>query len=127
MPENQKKILIIEDDEMLRDVYKEFLVSSGFVVDTAVNGEEGMLKIGTFSPDLILLDIFLPKMSGFDIIEKLKQDPMLSKIPIIVLTNIYIDKEELINKGVERCLIKAEVTPDIIVGKIHEIFNAPAK
>jgi CheY-like chemotaxis protein len=112
---------------MLSDIYKEVLESAGYLVDVAADGQECIDKVGESVPSLILLDIFLPKMSGFDIVEKFKQDTELSKIPIIVLTNIYIDKEELVKKGVERCLIKAEVTPGEVVDKVKEtLSSAPA-
>lgn len=109
MEEQSQKVLVVEDDQMLRDVYVDVLESAGFVVEIAVDGEECVEKVNASRPDLILLDIFLPKMSGFDVVEKFKDDPVLKKIPIIVLTNIYIDREELAKKGVEKCLIKAEL------------------
>ncbi len=125
MPENQKKILVVEDDLMLRDVYKEVLVDAGYTVEIATNGEECLTKVGSFLPDLILLDIFIPIVSGFDVIDKLKEDPILSRIPVIVLTNIHIDREELVKKGVEHCLMKTEVTPGDVVTKVTETLNNP--
>ena len=124
MDENKKKILVVEDDQLLRDLYKEFLESEGFNVEIAIDGQECIDKVKLVNPNLILLDIFLPKKSGFDVVEEIKKDPALCKIPIIVLTNIYIDREELVKKGVERCLIKAEVTPGQIVDKVKETLDS---
>ncbi len=122
--ENKKKILIVEDDFMLRDIYKDTLEGSGFLVEIAVNGEECLEKINTSIPDLVLLDIFTPKLSGFEVIDRLKQNPSFSNIPIIVLTNVYIDREELVKKGVEHCLIKAEMTPGGIVEKVNDTLKS---
>lgn len=122
--DTKKKVLIVEDDLMLVGVYKDVIESEGFSVETASDGEECMTRLQSYVPDIILLDIFIPKISGFDIIDKLRQSPVLSKIPVIVLTNVYIDREELIQKGVKHCLIKAEVTPGDIVDKIRVILQS---
>lgn len=109
---------------MIRDVYQIELENSGFLVETAVDGEEALAKVVSYLPDLILLDIFLPKLSGFEVVEQLKKDSTYSGIPIIVLTNIYVDKTDMIKKGVEHCLIKAEITPGSLVEKINETLGA---
>ena len=121
--DSKQKILVIEDDQMIKDAYQITLQNSGFLVYTATTGEEGLEKSNSFLPDLILLDIFLPKMSGFDVIEKLKQDSVLSKIPVIVLTNIYVDRMDMLKKGVERCFIKSEITPGEMVDKVRETLS----
>jgi len=121
--DNKLRILLVEDDQMIRDAYRITLQNSGFLVYTAITGEEGLEKVTSFMPDLVLLDVLLPKMSGFEVIEKLKQDPVLSKIPVIVLTNIYVDREDLLKKGVERCFIKSEITPGEMVEKVNETLK----
>ncbi len=119
------KILIIEDDAMMQDIYKSALTSEGFEVITASDGEDGLQKAITEIPDLILLDIFLPKLSGFEIVEKVKNNPDLVSIAIIVLTNIFVNKEDLLEKGVRRCYIKSELTPGSLISKIREVLQNP--
>src|SRR6266571_1268170 len=88
---NMNKILLVEDDEILLEMYKDKFVHEGFQVETATDGEEGLAKMRVFAPHVVLLDLLMPKMSGFDVLTSVKNDPALSKIPILVLTNIYAD------------------------------------
>lgn len=125
--QNKKLILLVEDDLMIRDAYQEALQKAGFVVDIASTGEECLTKIKAKLPDLILLDLFLPKVSGFDIIEKVKADAAFAKIPIIVISNVFIDREDLAKRGVDYSLIKSEVDPGIITNKVTEALTSPKK
>lgn len=120
---DKQRILIIEDDRLIKDAYVITLQNAGFEVEFAMTGEEGLEKMSSFLPDLLLLDIFLPKMSGFDVIDKLKLDPILSKIPVIVLTNIYVNREDMVKKGVEHCYIKSEITPGEMVEKVKQTLG----
>lgn len=119
------KVLIIEDDGSLRDVYREEFESEGFTVETAVNGDEGIKKITSFMPELILLDIYMPKMSGFDVLKNVKDNPALKNIPIIVLTNINLDVQDLIkNWGATQFILKADYTPGQVVEKARIILDS---
>lgn len=82
----QKKILIIEDDTTLRDNINDFLLAEGFSVDTASDGIIGLEKIKKFLPDLVLCDIALPKMNGFELLKKIREDDILKDIPFIFIT-----------------------------------------
>ena len=94
-----KKILIIEDDKNLSQVLQIFLRLKGYIVDTAFDGVEALNKIEKFLPDLILLDINLPKFSGFEVIKKIKKNEKLKHIPIIMIT--ALTQDENIKKGYE--------------------------
>jgi DNA-binding response OmpR family regulator len=121
---DQKKIvLLVEDDLMIRDAYQEALQNAGYLVDIASNGEECLTKIKARKPDLLLLDLFLPKVSGFDIIEKIKADAAIADIPIIVISNVFIDREDLAKKGVNYSFVKSEVNPGIITTKVGEALT----
>lgn len=88
------KILVIDDDYAVREMYKSLFADLGYEVDTAKNGREGLEKVAIFIPDIILLDIAMPEMSGVDFAKKLSENPnpVLRRIPFVVLTgNSYAD------------------------------------
>ena len=81
-----KKILLVEDDQYTQDVYQEILKEAGFEVTLAIDGQEGLQKAQEGGYNLILLDIMMPKMDGLQVCAKLKKDPTMQKIPIIMVT-----------------------------------------
>jgi CheY-like chemotaxis protein len=118
------KILIVEDDESLRDVYREEFESEGFIVETANDGHEGVERMAFFLPEVVLLDLMMPKMSGFDVLKSVKNNPELKNIPVIVLTNINPDVTDLMkNWGAAGFLLKADNTPEQVVGKVREVLK----
>ena len=118
------KILIIEDDPFLREMYVAKFTKSNFGVETAIDGKEGMQKTKDNKPDLILLDIVLPKMDGFEFLEKIKGDPQLKKIPVILLTNLgqRNEVEKGLSLGADEYIIKAHFTPTAVVAKVKEVL-----
>lgn len=116
-------VLIIEDDVAIRAMYEDKFLHEKFEVVTASNGQEGIEKMRQSKPDVILLDLMMPNVSGFNVLEKIKPDPVLNKIPIIVLTNIFADAEDLIkNWGVKYFLLKANCSPSDVVDKVRSIL-----
>ena len=121
-----KKILIIEDDSFLSEMYSTKLTQDGFEVEVAVDGKQGMDKIKNIKPDLVLLDIVLPKMDGFEILENTKKDKELQDIPIILLTNLG-QKNEIekgLSSGADEYIIKAHFTPTAVVAKVKEVLKS---
>lgn len=121
-----KKILIIEDDSFLSEMYSTKLTQDGFEVEVAIDGEQGLEKIKSVKPDLVLLDIVLPKMDGFEILENTKKDKELQDIPIILLTNLG-QKNEIekgFSLGADECIIKAHFTPTAVVAKVKEVLKS---
>ena len=120
-----KNILIIEDDEFLRGLINKKLLAEGFNVISAVDGEEGIKKAKEQKPDLILLDLVLPNIDGFEVLEKVKTDPDVSAVPVIILSNL--SQKEDISKGIKLgavdYIIKAQFTPEEIVEKVKNILN----
>lgn len=100
MVDEQKHILVIDDDESIREALAESLAVAGYAVDTAPNGKEGLGKILADKPDLILLDIIMPEMNGWAVLDEIKKDDEAKEIPVIVLTNL--DGVENISKALER-------------------------
>ncbi len=123
-----KNILIVEDDSFLRDLISKKLSSAGFSISEAVDGESAIVKIKEAKPDLVLLDLLLPTMDGFEVLSKIKEDTITSAIPVIILSNLG-QKEEVdkgISMGATDYLIKAQFTPEEIVAKVKEIFEKKA-
>jgi len=114
------KILIIEDDKFLRELIAQKLYKENFEVAEAVDGEEGVKKIKSEKPDLILLDLILPGIDGFEVLSQMKEDPALTSIPVIILSNLgqKEDVEKGLKLGAVDYLIKAHFTPGEIIDKI---------
>jgi len=121
-----KKILIIEDDSFLSEMYSTKLIQEGFETEVAVDGKQGLEKIKNIKPDLVLLDIVLPKMDGFEILENIKKDSKLKDIPVVLLTNLG-QKNEIekgLSLGADEYIIKAHFTPTAVVVKVKEILKS---
>ena len=119
------KILIVEDDPFLSEMYSTKLIQEKFDVDFATDGKEAIKKAKEVKPDLILLDIVLPKMDGFEVLQEIKKDPELRNIQIIALTNL--GQKEEVEKGLEsgaaKYLVKAHYTPTEVVKEIKQILE----
>lgn len=123
-------ILLIEDDPMLTELYQTKLEMDGFVVTVATDGEAGLSHAKKLKPDLILLDIMLPKLNGFEVLKSVKQHRSTAEIPVIVLTNLGgekadSDKQLALNLGADEFLVKTFHLPDDIVGKIKSALGKP--
>lgn len=120
-----KKILVIEDDRFLRELIKKKLLLEGFDVADAVDGEEGVKKTKEEKPDLILLDLILPSIDGFEVLSKIKEDSTTASIPVIILSNL--GQREEIEKGLKLgavdYLVKAHFTPGEIIEKVKNIIR----
>jgi DNA-binding response OmpR family regulator len=123
--EKKNKILIIEDEKTLLEMYSLKLEKEGFAVVKATNGEAGIEAAKKTNPDVILLDVMMPKIDGFAVLEKLKKFKTFSQTPIILMTNL--GQEEDIKKGKRAgatdYLVKSENTPAQVAAKVGEILN----
>jgi DNA-binding response OmpR family regulator len=119
------KILIVEDDPFLSEMYSTKLTQEKFEVELAIDGKEAVKKAMELKPDLILLDIVLPKMDGFEVITELKKDPQLRNIQIVALTNLG-QKEEVekgLKLGADDYIVKAHFTPTEVINKVKQIIK----
>ena len=116
----KKKILLVEDDEALAEVYKSRLEIEGFDTDLAINGEDALVEAKSFKPDLILLDAMMPKISGFDVLDILRNTPETTSVKIIMLTALSqdSDKERAQGLGVDDYLVKSQVVISDVVERI---------
>ncbi|MCL5411455.1 MAG: response regulator [Patescibacteria group bacterium] len=115
-----KKIVIVEDDLFVRDLYERQFKQEGFEVSVAVDGEEGVNKISKEVPDLILLDLMLPKMNGLDVLKTIKEKPETKNIPVVVLTNLGQDEaiKQCFELGANGYLVKSAYTPTQVVSEV---------
>lgn len=129
MEQQKKKILIIEDDQFLREFYEELLSTQGFVVDSAADGEIGLNKVTAGGYDLVLLDIMLPKKDGLQILRDLKITPSKQKNgPIVVLTNLGQDAviKSCFEMGASGYMIKSALDPDQVLNEINNYLASSA-
>src|SRR3972149_8965570 len=121
----KKIIFLVEDDLFLSDMYRTKFELSGYDVPHAEDGESAVRMIKEAKPDLILLDIVLPKKSGFDVLREIKLDANLRKVPVILLTNL--SQKDDVDKGFELgandYIIKAHFTPAEVVAKVEKVLG----
>lgn len=120
MPEGAKRILLAEDDRFLRRAAEARLRQHGFEVLIAHDGEEALQVARAERPDLVLLDVVMPRLQGFDVLKALKRDAVTARIPVIVLSNLGQDSdvEQAIALGAEAYLVKAHLSLQDLVQKI---------
>ena len=118
----QKTILLVEDEAMLANMYETKFKKEGYILLKALDGESGLALAKEHRPNLVLLDVIMPKMDGFTVLRKLREDEQTKKIPVILLTNLGQDED--IKKGQELgangYLVKANLTPAEVVTKVKE-------
>ncbi len=126
----QYKILLVEDDEALAQVYSSRLQLEGFDVQHVANGEDALSSAVEFKPDLILLDAMMPKITGFDVLDILRNTPETANIRVIMLTALSQakDKERAESLGVDDYLVKSQVVISDVVERIkhHLGIGSPA-
>jgi DNA-binding response OmpR family regulator len=120
-----KRILIVEDDRFLRELIVKKLANEGYEALEAVDGEQGLQKTKEEKPDLILLDLILPGINGFEVLALKKDDASVSGIPVIILSNLgqKEDVEKGLGLGAVDYLIKAHFTPGEIIEKVRNILK----
>lgn len=115
-----KKILIVEDEDIIVDLLQKKLSQEGYEISIARDGENGLKMMRQIKPDLVLLDIIMPKMGGFEVLEEMRKDEALKKIPVIVVSNsgqpVEIDKAQAF--GARDWLIKTEFDPKEVIEKV---------
>jgi len=115
-----KKILLIEDEEIMISLLQRKLTMEGYEVSVTRDGEEGLKAMREVKPDLILLDIIMPKMGGFEVMTEMQKDKTLAKIPVIVISNsgqpVELDRVQKL--GAKDWLVKTEFDPQEVIDKV---------
>ncbi len=119
------KVLIVDDDMTLRELYEERMKAEGFTIISASDGEEAIEKTTKEKPDVILLDIMMPKINGIDVMKMLREKDETKDIPIIILTALIqeIDKIKDMMKPTDGYLVKSEIMPKDVVDKVKKALN----
>jgi two-component system alkaline phosphatase synthesis response regulator PhoP len=114
---SRHKILIVEDDSILQNMYKVKFIVEGFEVHTADNGKDALERAHIGKPDIVLLDILMPRLNGLEALAEIRRDPAIKDVPVVMLTNLSnIDKmEQAINLGAAGYLVKSATTPQQVL------------
>lgn len=121
----KSKILIVEDDDFLRSLAVSKVTNEGHDVSVAANGEEAVNLLQTEVPDLVLLDLMLPGLSGFEVLQNIKSNPNLSDTKVIVFSNLGADEDIIKAKqiGADEYMVKSNFTLDELVAKIQDMIS----
>lgn len=119
-PAPQKRILLVEDDDALANVYLVRLKAEGFDVERVANGEDALASALKYRPDLVLLDVMMPKVSGFDVLDILRNTPDTANLKIIILTALSqeSDKQRALALGVDDYMVKSQVVITDVIDRI---------
>jgi DNA-binding response OmpR family regulator len=124
MADEKSTILLVEDDTFLVDMYSRKFADYGYAVITASNGKQALEHIKTKKPNIILMDVVMPEMDGFETLKAIKSDASMKDVPVIMLTNLG-QKEEVekaLQMGASDYLIKAHFTPTEVANKVKEFI-----
>jgi CheY-like chemotaxis protein len=123
-----KRILLVEDDRFLRKAAEVRLKRAGYTVITAADGEEALATAQTMRPDLVLLDLIMPRMQGFEVLRVMRTQPHLDGVPIVVLTNLSqdADREQVMTQGANGYLVKANLSLDALADAVGEALKGAA-
>lgn len=125
MPKSKPVVALIEDDPMIGEMYKTKFAKNGFEIQIAVDGAAGLELVRKIKPDIILLDIIMPKLDGFEVLKQLRENPDFKKTPVVMLTNL--GQEEDVKKGrdlgAEDYFVKTNFTPSAIVDKVKSLLK----
>lgn len=119
-PTKQKKILLVEDDDALASVYQTRLQAEGFDVKRVPNGEDALAAALEYNPDLTILDVMMPKVSGFDVLDILRNTPETAKMKVVMLTALSqdSDKDRAKSLGADDYLVKSQVVIADVVERV---------
>lgn len=119
------KIAIIEDDAVINQMYRMKFEADGFEVQVANNGKSGVEMVESFGPDLVLLDLQMPEMTGEEALAHIRSQPWGAEIPVIILTNLGIEEspKSLRDLGIHSYIVKAELTPSQVVERAKEALH----
>jgi len=124
------KVLLVDDDKLTVKLYKGKFEDGGLEIDTAPDGEVALAKLKESKPDLVLLDVMMPKMDGLEMMEHMKSNPATKKIPVMLLTNVGDSEEDVVkglHLGAVSYLIKSSYTPKEVLQKVKEVLKGYSK
>jgi DNA-binding response OmpR family regulator len=125
VPQNTKKIVLADDEKFIAKAYSEGLNRAGFQVITANDGITALEEIKKNKPDMVLLDLIMPGMTGFEVLKSVKEDGELKKTPVFILSNLSqkTDQEEANSLGAEEFIVKSDISLEELVNKVKAYFK----
>jgi DNA-binding response OmpR family regulator len=119
------KILVVEDDKYLRNAFRVMLTKAGFEIQLAADGDDAIAILATFHPDLILLDLIMPKRDGFSVLKEIKNNPLWKNIPVLIASNLgqKEDIDEGIKLGAIDYIVKGNLSTEEILLKIQKLLS----
>ena len=125
MAEDAKKIMVIEDDRFLSSLIKARLEKDGFIVTQAFDGEEAIQALKEKKPNLIILDLIMPKVTGFEVLQMVSITPGFEKVPVVILSNLAqeSDIEKARQLGAKEYFVKVKISIDDLIGKIKVLVT----
>ena len=128
MPTDLKKIMIIEDDRFLSSLMKARLEKEGFAVIQAFDGEEAMEMLKQELPSLVILDLIMPKVTGFEVLQMISITPQLEKVPVVIVSNLAQDSdiEKARQLGAREYFVKVKISIDDLISKIETLVRQPS-
>ena len=129
MTDTKKTIVLADDESYIAIAYRDGLERAGFAVTVANNGQDALGAISHIKPDIVLLDLIMPKMNGLEVLKAIKADPALSSIPVIVLSNLsqVTDEAEVLRLGAADFLIKSDFSLKQIIEKVESVLSTTEK
>lgn len=123
------KLLLVEDDSLLIRLYQKRFTKDGHEVVSARDGEEGLVLIEREQPDLVLLDVMMPKLSGLEMLERIKANPATRSVPVIILSNVSgeTEQERALELGAVAYIVKSANDPGRVAAKVNEILAASTR
>ena len=120
-----KKMLIIEDDKLVGNIYRHRFQAAGFQVTLATDGEAGLRAVADCQPDIVILDLMLPKLNGVEVLKRLRATGKARSLPVIVMSNAYMSAlvQEARNAGADHCINKASCTPNHLVDLVNRTLG----
>ena len=120
-----KKILIVEDDPLVANIYRNKFSVEGYQVEIALDGQAGLALMSTFQPDAVILDLMLPKITGVEVMRRIRAEPAFEKLPVIVFSNTYLTNlvQEAWKAGATKCLSKANCTPKQVLEVLRSALS----
>ncbi len=121
-----KKVLLIEDDRVVANIYRDKFAAEDYEVQTATDGEKGLELVKSFKPDVVVLDLMLPGVTGLEVLKKIRAEAGMQQLPVVVFSNTFLSNlvQDAWKAGATKCLSKANCTPKQIVDVVRSVSNA---
>jgi DNA-binding response OmpR family regulator len=127
MPENQKKVMLVEDDKFLSSLIRARLEKDGFLVVQAFDGDDAITRLPEERPNLVILDLIMPKTNGFDVLKAISMMPGFEHTPVVVVSNLAQDSDvdKARELGAKAYFVKVKISIDDLIGKIETLVQEP--